>query len=85
MVDSDHIDDAITLKIIPAMPGWLLEKGATGWVELTTDSANNLIQFPEKYIIGFRLHKNAYKTQDDIDKALRLTLTPELKKAETNG
>jgi hypothetical protein len=44
-----------------------------------------LIQSPEKYIIGFHLHKNAYKTQDEIDKALLDTLTPEMKKAGANG
>jgi len=83
--DPNSVDDAVMLKIIPAMPGWLLEKGAVGWVELTTNSARKLIQFPEKYIIGFHLHKNAYKTQDEIDKALLLTLTPEMKMAEANG
>ena len=67
------------------MPGWLLEKGAVGWVELTANSAKKLIKSPEKYIIGFHLHKNAYKTQDEIDKALLDTLTPEMKKAGANG
>ena len=82
--DAGSVDDDIILKIIPAMPGWLLEKGAVGWVELTTNNAKKLKKFPEKYIIGFHLHKNAYKTQDEIDKALRLTLTPEMKKAGAN-
>jgi hypothetical protein len=83
--DVGSVGDAITLKIIPAMPGWLLEKGAVGWVELTTSSVMKLIQSPEKYIIGFHLHKNAYKTQDEIDKALLDTLTPKMKKAGANG
>ncbi len=83
--DTGSVDDDIILKIISAMPGWLLEKGAVGWVELTTSSTKKLKKSPGKYIIGFHLHKNAYKTQDEIDKALRLTLTPEMKKAEANG
>jgi len=84
MDDSEDIEaaeDGIWLKIIPAMPGWLLEKGAVGWVELTTDSAKRLKQSPEKYIVGFHLHKNAYKTQDEIDKGLFLTSEVEMKKA----
>jgi len=72
-------EDGIWIHIIPAMPGWLMEKGAVGWVELTTDSAKRLEQSPEKYILGFHLHKNAYKTQDEIDKGL--FLFPETKKA----
>ena len=64
--------DGIWMKIIPSMPGWLLEKGIVGWVELTTDSAKKLGNYPEKYILGFHLHKNAYKTQDEIDKELLL-------------
>ncbi|MDB4444426.1 N-6 DNA methylase [bacterium] len=83
--DAGSVDDAIMLKIIPAMPGWLLENGAVGWVELTTNSAKKLKKSPEKYIIGFHLHKNAYKTQDEIDKALLLPLTHKMKKAEANG
>ncbi|MBW1701307.1 MAG: N-6 DNA methylase [Deltaproteobacteria bacterium] len=83
--DDGSVDDKIILKIIPAMPGWLLEKGSVGWVELTTNSAKKLIKSPEKYIIGFYLHKNAYKTQDEIDKALQLALTSKMKKAEANG
>jgi len=84
MDDSEDIEpaeDGIWLKIIPAMPGWLLEKGAVGWIELTTDSAKRLKQSPEKYIVGFHLHKNAYKTQDEIDKGLFLTSEVEMKKA----
>ncbi|MBC8431532.1 MAG: SAM-dependent DNA methyltransferase [Desulfobacterales bacterium] len=78
-------EDGIWLKIIPAMPGWLLEKGAVGWVEITTDSAKKLNRSPEKYVLGFCLHKNAYKTQDEIDKGLLLAPNAEMKKAETNG
>jgi len=88
MEDSEDIEsaeDGIWLKIIPAMPGWLLEKGAVGWVELTTDSAKRLKQSPEKYIVGFHLHKNAYKTQDEIDKDLQSILDTEINKAEANG
>ena len=72
-------EDGIWLKIIPAMPGWLLEKGSVGWVELTTDSADRLKQSPEQYVVGFHLHKNAYKTLDEIDKGLFLLY--EMKKA----
>ncbi len=78
-------EDGIWLKIIPAMPGWLLENGAVGWVEITTDSAKKLKRSPEKYVLGFRLHKNAYKTQDEIDKGLLLAPNAETKKAEANG
>ena len=88
MDDSEDIksaEDGIWLKIIPAMPGWLLEKRAVGWVELTTDSAKRLKQSPEKYIVGFHLHKNAYKTQDEIDKDLQSILDAEINKAEANG
>ncbi|MBT9438545.1 MAG: hypothetical protein GAS50_05060 [Desulfobacterales bacterium] len=84
MDDSEDIksaEDGIWLKIIPAMPGWLLEKRAVGWVELTTDSAKRLKQSPEKYIVGFHLHKNAYKTQDEIDKGLLFISATEMKKA----
>jgi len=79
--DIQSNEDGIWLKIIPAMPGWLLEKGSVGWVELTTDSAKRLKQSPEKYIVGFHLHKNAYKTQDEIDKGLLLISEMEMKKA----
>ncbi len=79
--DIEPAEDGIWLKIIPAMPGWLLEKGAVGWVELTTDSAKRLKQSPEKYIVGFHLHKNAYKTQDEIDKGLFFASEVEMKKA----
>jgi len=79
--NSESVEDGLWLKIIPAMPGWLLEKGAVGWVELTTDSAKRLKQSPEKYIVGFQLHKNAYKTQDEIDKGLLLISEMEMKKA----
>jgi hypothetical protein len=83
--DIEPAEEGIWLKIISAMPGWLLEKGAVGWVELTTDSAKRLKQSPEKYIVGFHLHKNAYKTQDEIDKDLQSILDTEIKKAEANG
>ena len=85
LTDYPDAEEGIWLKIIPAMPGWLLEKGAVGWVELTSDNAKSLKRLPEQYIVGFHLHKNAYKTQDEIDKALQLTLTPKMKKAEANG
>ncbi len=84
MDDSEDIESAengIWLKIIPAMPGWLLEKESVGWVELTTDSVKRLKQSPEKYIVGFHLHKNAYKTQDEIDKGLLIISATEMKKA----
>lgn len=79
--DIESAEDGIWLKIIPAMPGWLLEKGAVGWVELTTDSAKRLKQSPEKYIVEFHLHKNAYKTQDEIDRGLFVISEMEMKKA----
>ena len=83
--DIESAEDGIWLKIIPAMPGWLLEKGAVGWIELTTDSAKSLKQSPEEYIVGFHLHKNAYKTQDEIDKDLQSILDTKIKRAEANG
>ena len=83
--DIESAEDGIWLKIIPAMPGWLLKKGVVGWIELTTDSAKRLKQSPEKYIVGFRLHKNAYKTQDEIDKDLQSILDAKIKKAAANG
>ena len=79
LTDYPDAEEGIWLKIIPAMPGWLLEKEAVGWVELTTDNAKRLKQSPEKYIVGFHLHKNTYKTQDEIDKGL--FLFSEMKKA----
>ncbi|MBW2742109.1 MAG: SAM-dependent DNA methyltransferase [Deltaproteobacteria bacterium] len=81
----DNLIRLVIDGIISAMPGWLLEKGAVGWVELTTDSAKRVNQSPEKYIVGFHLHKNAYKTQDEIDKDLQSILDTEIKKAEANG
>ena len=77
--NTESAEDGIWMKIISAMPGWLLEKGAVSWVELTTDSAKKLENSPEKYILGFQLHKNAYKTQEEIDKSL--LRIPEMKKA----
>ncbi len=71
--------DGLTDYPDAAMPGWILEKGAVGWMELTTDSAKRLKQSLEKYIVGFHIHKNAYKTQDEIDKSL--FLFSEMKKA----
>jgi hypothetical protein len=79
--DIESAEDGIWLKIIPAMPGWLMENGAIGWIELTTDSAKKLKRSPEQYIVGFHLHKNAYKTQDEIDKGLLLISEIEMKKA----
>ena len=79
--DIESNEDGIWLKIIPAMPGWLLEKGSVGWVELTTDRAKRLKQSPEEYIVGFHLHKNAYKTQDEIDRRLFVISEMEMKKA----
>lgn len=79
--DSRSVEEGIWLKILPAMPGWLLEKGAVGWIELTTDSAEKLEKSPEKYIVEFHLHKNAYKTQDEIDKDLFLASEMEMNKA----
>jgi hypothetical protein len=65
-------EDGVWMKMVSAMPGWLLEKGVVGWIEITTDSVKKLEKSPEKYILGFRLHKNAYKTQDEIEKGLLL-------------
>jgi hypothetical protein len=62
--------NGIWLKIIPAMPGWCLSKGVMGWLELTTHNAEKLNESPEQYIVSCRLHKNAYKTQEEIDKSL---------------
>lgn len=47
-----------------------MKKGALGWIELTTHYVKKLKQKPEQYIVSFRLHKNAYKTQDEIDKGI---------------
>ena len=66
--DESASDDGIWLKIIPVMPGWAMEKGALGWIELTTQNENRLIQSPARYLLSFRLNKNAYKTQEEIDK-----------------
>lgn len=77
--DIGSAEDGIWMNIIPAMPGWLMEKGSVGWVELITASAERLKRSPEKYIVGFHLHKNAYKTQDEIDNGL--FLLSEMKKA----
>lgn len=64
--------NGIWLKVIPAMPGWCMRKGVAGWIELTTHSQNKLKRAPEKYIANFRLYKNAYKTQKEIDKSLHM-------------
>ncbi|MBW1650615.1 MAG: SAM-dependent DNA methyltransferase [Deltaproteobacteria bacterium] len=65
--DCSDSDDGLTFKIIPAMPGWMLKKGTTGWIEIMTRSVEDLINFPEKYIIDFSLQKNAYETDEEID------------------
>lgn len=63
-------EEGMWLKILPVMPGWLLREGAVGWIALTTSSAKALKGFPERYIIGFHLPKNAYKSQGEIDQDL---------------
>ncbi|MBW1615715.1 MAG: hypothetical protein JRJ49_04090 [Deltaproteobacteria bacterium] len=67
---SDYSDseDGLILKIIPAMPGWMLKKGTMGWIELMTRSAEDLINSPEQYMIDFTLFKNDYETDQEIDK-----------------
>ena len=60
------------IRIISAIPGWVIKQGSMGWIELTTHDASKLNKFPEKHIASFRLHKNAYKTQDEIDTSLHL-------------
>jgi hypothetical protein len=61
-------EDGLWLKIIPQMPGWIMEKGVSGWIELTAYNAENLCRYPERHIVEFRLYKNAYMMQDEIDK-----------------
>lgn len=60
--------NGIWLKIIPVMPGWSMQKGALGWIELTTQNENRLIQSPARYVLSFRLNKNAYKSEEEIYK-----------------
>lgn len=71
----------VWIKIIPAIPGWAMKKGGLGWIELTTHHAEKLNQSPEQYIVSFRLHKNAYKTQEEIDKSLYIVSDIKSKKA----
>jgi len=59
-------EDGFWVKVIPAMPGWVLRKRTIGSIKLTTRNLPDLKQSPEKYIIGFRLLKNAYKSEKDI-------------------
>ncbi|MEK7109820.1 MAG: N-6 DNA methylase [Patescibacteria group bacterium] len=79
--ESESDKNKILLKIIPAVPGWAMKKGALGWIELTTHYAEKLNQSPEQYIVSFRLHKNAYKTQEEIDKSLYIASDIKSKKA----
>ncbi len=65
--ESASDDNGIWLKIVPVIPGWAMEKGSLGWIELTTHNENRLIQSPARYLLSFRLNKNAYKTQEEID------------------
>jgi hypothetical protein len=65
--DSSNREDGFLLKIIPVMPGWMFRKGIIGSVRLTTRNPEKLKQSPEKYIIGFRLLKNAYKSDSEIN------------------
>ena len=60
-------DDGFWVGVTPSMPGWLFKSGAMGWVELGTRDANKIMESPGKYLTGFRLHKNAYMPQDEID------------------
>ena len=60
-------NNGLWLKIIPVIPGWAMEKGSFGWIELTTLNPAKLTQAPARYLVNFRLHKNTYKTQDEID------------------
>lgn len=71
----------IWVKMIPVIPGWVMKKGGLGWIELTTHHAEKLNQSPEQYIVSFRLHKNAYKTQEEIDKSLYIVSDIKSKKA----
>ena len=80
-VESESDKNEILLKIIPAVPGWAMKKGATGWIELTTHNAEKMNQSPEQYIVSFRLHKNAYKTQEEIDKSLYMVSVIKNRKA----
>lgn len=73
--------NGIWLKVIPATPGWCMRQGAMGWIELTTHSLNKLKQAPEEYVTSFRLHKNAYKTQEEIDKSLYMVSDIKSRKA----
>ena len=60
-------EGGLWFDILPCMPGWIFEKGTIGWIELSTDNIKLLQQNPENYIISFRLHKNAYKTEKEIN------------------
>ena len=71
----------VWIKIIPAIPGWAMKKGGVGWIELTTHHADKLDQSPEQYIVSFRLHRNAYKTQEEIDKSLYMVSDIKSRKA----
>ena len=79
--ESASDNNGIWLKIIPVIPGWAMKKGSLGWIELTTHYAKKLNQSPEQYIVSFRLHKNAYKTQEEVDKSLYIVSDIKSKKA----
>lgn len=79
--ENESEKDEVWIKIIPAIPGWAMKKGGLGWIELTTHHAEKLNQSPEQYIVSFRLHKNAYKTQEEIDKSLYIASDIKSKKA----
>jgi len=79
--ENESEKNEVWIKIIPAIPGWAMKKGGLGWIELTTHNAEKLNQSPEQYIVSFRLHKNAYKTQEEIDKSLYMVSDIKSRKA----
>lgn len=68
--DIDPSEHGVWLKIHPVMPGWLLQEGAVGWIELATGNIRKLAKHPERYILDFEMLKNAYQSQDEIDQEL---------------
>jgi hypothetical protein len=62
----DQSRGGIRLRTIPAIPGWVLQEGAMGWMELATGDCEKLSRQPEEYILGFNPFKNAYESRDKI-------------------
>lgn len=73
-------NDGIWIPMIPNMPGWMLTLQASGWIHLKTHDSLLIQKYPKTYIHGFKLLKNAYESEDEIDKALFGTSELEKKK-----